>query len=361
MRNLVEASQALLLTLALGSAGGFLLESLGMPAGWLCGSVLAVALGAFRRWPVRVPDPVRDGTFAVLGTSMGSALTPDTINDIRLWPLSIALLLLSVAATMAAVAWYLRRVHGWDAATARLAAVPGALSAVLALATSTTAQFPVVALSQTLRQLLLVSLMPLALAFDHRGAPLSTASPASLPDMALMLAAGLAGSLLLARLRVPGGRLVGAMLASGALHLGGWVSGRLDPAVLTAAFVLTGAVIGSRFAGARPGLLLATIKPATIGTAIAVTISLGFALLCQRLLGLPLPEIWLAYAPGGVEAMTVMAFALNLDPSYVSAHHVLRLLAITLLSPLWTWSIAAHRVAAPAPPEAAPPSPSERP
>jgi membrane AbrB-like protein len=346
----------ILMTVALGALGGFCLNAVGMPAGWLCGSMIAVAAASLLKLRVRVPNLLRDATFIVLGTSMGSALSPNTISDIQLWPVSIVILLVSVAATMAAGSFYLRRIHGWDAATARLASVPGALSAVLALATGTTANFPVVALAQTLRQLMLVSLLPIALSFGAHGSPLHGAATAPLADMAIMLAAGAAGSTLLGWLRVPGGRLVGAMLASGALHVGGWVSGRLDPMLLLAAFVMTGAIIGSRFAGTRPELLLKTIRPAFIGTAIAIAISFGFALLCQRLLGLPFAEIWLAYAPGGVEAMTVMAFALDLDPSYVSAHHVLRLLALTLLSPLWTYSITSRR-AQPQPESVLPRSP----
>jgi uncharacterized membrane protein AbrB (regulator of aidB expression) len=85
--------------------------------------------------------------------------------------------------------------------------------------------------------------------------------------------------------------------------------------------------------------LRAKLLPALGCIFVTVGFSVAFALLCQHLLGLPFAEIWLAYAPGGVEAMTVMAYALNLEPSYVSAHHVIRLLALVLLSPLWTAAI----------------------
>ena len=50
---------------------------------------------------------------------------------------------------------------------------------------------------------------------------------------------------------------------------------------------------------------------------------------------LPFGQLWLAYAPGGVEAMAAMALALHLDPAFVGAHHVLRILGLNLISPLW--------------------------
>jgi uncharacterized protein len=328
--------QAVAITLALGTAGGWLLNALGMPAGWLCGAMLAVALAALRGVRTLMPERLRDATFVVLGTSMGSGLTPDTLHDIQLWPMSVVILLVSVAASMYVGASYLQRVYGWDRATARLSSVPGALSAVLAVASGTSANLPAVALSQTLRQLVLVSLVPLAMLVSPHVAAPRVAALAGLGDAAIMLLAGVAGSIVLTRLRVPGAKLVGAMLASGLLHAGGWVAGRLDPLLMQMAFVATGAVIGSRFAGTRLDLLLSTIKPALGSIFAAISIAAAFAWLCHVLLDLPFSEIWLAYAPGGVEAMTIMAFALNLDPSYVSTHHVIRLLVLMLLSPLWT-------------------------
>ena len=338
-----EYARATLVTLALGALGGGLLTLLGMPAGWLCGAMVAVAAAALSGRRTHMPNLLRDATFVVLGTSMGSAVTPQTLKELQVWPASIALLLLSVAASMVAGTWFLRRFHGWDKATARLASVPGALSAVLVIASGTSARLPVVALSQTLRQLVLVAVVPLALLVGNPGTRPFVALTANLHDSLLMLAGGVAGAALLTLIKAPGAKLVGAMLASGVLHAGGWVTGRLDPWLMSAAFVATGAVIGSRFAGTRIELLLSTIRPALGSIAAAIAISAFFAWVCQHWLRLPFAEVWLAFAPGGVEAMTIMSFALGLDPSYVSAHHVIRLLALMLLSPLWTYGLKAQR------------------
>jgi uncharacterized membrane protein AbrB (regulator of aidB expression) len=42
----------------------------------------------------------------------------------------------------------------------------------------------------------------------------------------------------------------------------------------------------------------------------------------------------IAYAPGGLEAMTILAFALNLDPVYVGVHQTARFIVISLLVPV---------------------------
>jgi hypothetical protein len=41
-----------------------------------------------------------------------------------------------------------------------------------------------------------------------------------------------------------------------------------------------------------------------------------------------------AFAPGGLEAMTVLALVLGLDPLYVGIHHLVRFLGIGLVLPV---------------------------
>jgi uncharacterized membrane protein AbrB (regulator of aidB expression) len=43
-----------------------------------------------------------------------------------------------------------------------------------------------------------------------------------------------------------------------------------------------------------------------------------------------------AFAPGALEALTVVAFQMNIDPAYVAAHHVVRFLALVIAVPVLT-------------------------
>ena len=42
----------------------------------------------------------------------------------------------------------------------------------------------------------------------------------------------------------------------------------------------------------------------------------------------------IAFAPGSVDAMMLLALALNLDPVYVGAHHLARIFYVSLTMPL---------------------------
>jgi len=78
-----------------------------------------------------------------------------------------------------------------------------------------------------------------------------------------------------------------------------------------------------------------TLRGGLESVALAIVITAAFALAAQVWLDLPYGQLWLAYAPGGVEAMTIMAFALGFDPAFVGGHHVVRIIAINLVIPLW--------------------------
>jgi uncharacterized membrane protein AbrB (regulator of aidB expression) len=67
-----------------------------------------------------------------------------------------------------------------------------------------------------------------------------------------------------------------------------------------------------------------------------------------EILHLPLAEVMIAYAPGAVDAMMLLALALNLDPVYVGTHHLVRIVFILLMMPFIARSVATSPPAAPA-------------
>jgi membrane AbrB-like protein len=214
--------------------------------------------------------------------------------------------------------------------TARFSSVPGALGQVLVLALRANADLPRIALAQSLRVFVLVALMPWLLTGTGHGVvqhPV-VVETLSLGGSILVLAAGAILGLLLERFRVPAGALLGAMLASAVLHGTGLVEGRLPGPLLLMGFVATGCVLGVRFGTVTIAMVRGTVRGAPESVALALVLSALFAILAQHWLGLPFGQFWMAYAPSGVEAMTIMAFALGLDPAFVGAYHVVRLMGL---------------------------------
>ena len=58
-----------------------------------------------------------------------------------------------------------------------------------------------------------------------------------------------------------------------------------------------------------------------------------FAALVAWALNFRLADVVMAYAPGAIEAMTIIAFALHLDPVFVGVHHLARFTFMSLVVP----------------------------
>lgn len=326
-------------TIALAAAGGALFGLPGLPAGWLSGAILLVAGAALAGRPVYVPQIFARVLFVVLGISLGAAVTPETVTRMATWPASMLALALAMSCSTLAITLYLKRFHGWDAMSALFAAAPGALSQALALAADTNADLRSVAIVQTVRVLVLAVALPLIIAgLGMAGAP---PVPVPLPplhesfgELALLVAASTAAAVIAYRVRLPGGLIVGAMVTSGFLHGAGWVHINLPPAIIIASFVGLGALIGSRFLGTDLARLRELAHAAFGALFVGTSVAAAFALATAWLFSLSFADVLIAYAPGGLEAMTILAFALHLDPAFVGAHHLWRFLYVSVMMPV---------------------------
>src|SRR3546814_6198110 len=81
--------------------------------------------------------------------------------------------------------------------------------------------------------------------------------------------------------------------------------------------------------------LVARSIVASIGsTIILVSTGMLCAVLLHPLTGLPTIGIFLAFAPGGVAEMSLIALALSIDAALVATHHIVRIFLIVVLTPL---------------------------
>lgn len=329
---------ASLLTLGAAAAGGIAFAALNLPAPWMSGALVAVTGLALSGVRTRLPEPLRFACFTTLGCSMGTALTPDMMAKAATWPVSMGFLALSVLGVMAAVTLFLRKVAGWNLATAYYSSAPGALSAVIAMAQTSDADMRRVAFAQAVRLFLLVALLTQILGRTG-GVDMATpvaAAPAlsPLPDLALLLLASFGGSLLAQKARVPGGVLVGALAASGLLHAFDLSHARVPDLLMVPAFVVLGAGVGIRFRGTT----LATLREclwASLGAfVVAMAVSLACAFAAAWITGEDAGKMVTAFAPGALETMTVLGYALGYDPAFMSAHHIFRFAGLSVALPI---------------------------
>ncbi len=324
--------------LAIGALGGLVFWLLGIPAPWLAGSMMAAIAAVFSGVKVGMPDWLRALSFIFLGIQTGTSVTWDTVDRAAQWPLSIAFLGLTViAVTWACTAYYVRR-SGWDGPTALFASLPGALSLVLLLASGTKADMRRVTIAQCIRLFFLVAALPSVISWmsPEEAFHAGPGEIGSLGDILLLIAVSAAAGYALEWLRVPAGLMLGPMLASAALELSGVIAGAAPASVLIPANVVLGVMIGARFSHFTFTEFREALKEGFSGFLIALVIAMAGAGIASWAGGLPLALTLLAFSPGGLDAMTIMAFALNLDPAYVGAHQMARYIGLALLMPMAT-------------------------
>lgn len=323
--------------IALAAGGGVGCAVLGLPAPWLTGAMLASAIGVSAlRWQVPA-KPVVDSALLLCGLLLGSTATPEALAAAARYPASLGIMILSVIAIVLATGGYLVAVARWPRQDALLAAVPGALSAVLAVAYERGIPVPRIAIVQLFRLFALVAALPSIVVLsgiapsDLRPAQAATASPQGL---LLLGVAGVAATILFERAKITAPVILGATLASAVMHGTGWVQGTLPEPIAIVAFVLLGAGVGGRFQGVTPRALMAAMPTAFIAFFISMAMAMLFAWPASRLAGVSYATALVAFAPGGLEAMAVLAFTLGLDPLYVGAHHLLRFMAVGIGLPV---------------------------
>lgn len=324
------------LTVAIGAAGATLFWLMGVPMAALTGGAAAVTLAALAGAPVALSRLVRNLCFLTLGLNIGAGVTPEVIASAAQWVPSIVALCVIVVLMIPIGAWILQVIYGLNRASAVLAATPGHLSYVLAYAEDRGLSLNSVALIQSIRVMLLALIVPvpITLLAGADALPILPGAPMALSALAALAALGWAVSLVFERLRVPAAVLLAGMVVSSVAHATGWVLGGPPTGLVLVAFVGMGALIGTRFHGTTLADLGRFAGAGVALTIMASAMSLAGAVVVAWFMGVGIGPLFVAYAPGGVEAMVAVALQLGYAPAVVAAHHVTRLMILSVLVPL---------------------------
>jgi membrane AbrB-like protein len=327
--------------LGVGAAGGALFVTLTAPIPWMLGAMCFTVALAFLRVPFEVPKLLRMASLMMVGLLLGSAFTPDILDRIGAWAGAIALNLVYLMCVVAIGTVYFRKVAGHDPASAYFSSTPGGLIEMPFLAEAFGGSARDVSLAHALRIVVVILAIPIYLRLTEGALFLASARASSaaagsigLADALILIATALAGYWLAKLCRVPAPPLIGAMIASIVVHAFGLTAARPPALLFNAAQVVLGAAIGINFVGLK---LLALGRMAIIGlvwTAVLLAIAAAFALLGERLLGLPFYVLLVALSPGGQAEMGLVAIAMGIEAALVATMHFFRSTSSFLLAPV---------------------------
>lgn len=150
----------------------------------------------------------------------------------------------------------------------------------------------------------------------------------------LIFAAALAGGFLAARLRLPGGVIIGAMLSVLLLKylIATPISMPKNWSFLLQ--VVVGATVASRFKPEMVEQLQAMALPMLTSAIVLILCGGVLAFLFARFWGVDPVTAYISTSPGAMTALTGMAGGMQVDAFMVLTFHIIRVLLVLLLSPL---------------------------
>lgn len=330
MRNRVAT-----LLLALAGAGGA--WALALPLPFLFGPMGACLLAALAGAPLKGMGAISTLARTVLGVAIGASITPEVIGRIPQMAGSVALVPVYVAIIGLVGFPFFRRL-GYDPVTAWYAAMPGGLQDMVSFGAEAGGDARALALIHASRVLIIVTLAPLILTGLY-GAALTGAVGAPMRDLPMAELALLAGAALIGwkgaeRIGLFGASILGPMILTTALSLGGLIHTRPPAEAILAAQLFIGIGIGVQYVGVTLRELRSFILS---GLAFVMVLAVLAAIFTEvvTLTGLAQPvEGFLAFAPGGQAEMTVLALVAGADLGFVILHHITRMVVVILGAPV---------------------------
>jgi membrane AbrB-like protein len=324
-------------TLTLAILGAGLFQLLGLPLPFLFGPMTVCLLVALAGVQLKGMGTVSTAARTILGVAIGASITPEIVGRVPQLLGSVALVPVYVALIGIVGVPFFRRL-GYDPATAWYAAMPGGLPDMVAFGKEAGGDARALALIHATRMLIIVTVAPIILTLLY-GASLTGAlgEPArNLPpvELALMAAAAMIGWKVGERMGLFGASILGPMIVTAALSLGGFIHSRPPVEAIVVAQVFIGLGIGVQYVGVTLRELRSFILS---GIAFVAILALLAALFTEivTLSGLAKPvEGFLAFAPGGQAEMTVLALASGADLGFVILHHLTRVVMVIMGAPV---------------------------
>ncbi len=327
------------LTLLPATLGGAVWQWAGMPLGWLMGSALVTGGFAVAGRNV-VPAPVFSRfSLAVVGASVGLAITPEVASEMLAWTPAMVLGAFAGMGCAALAAPALAHFGGVARSTAFFSLLPGGVIEMANVGARYRAEPTTIASLHAVRVGLVVGLLPLALlaVVPHGAIEPSEVVSQNAPLVLATLAIAIFGGRLGARLKLPAAWLLGAVISVGAFASVGELSGNLPEPMLAIAQVFVGISLGARFerrALATIPRALAVGAPVLI---VIITIMAAIAAFAGQAMPHDIPTLILCFSIGGMAEMVLTARALDQDIALVAAFQAVRAVTVNALAgPLWS-------------------------
>lgn len=328
------------MALGIGAVGGAIFNYLSMPLPWMLGALVFNTIAATAGIPIVGPSRMRNVVVVVIGVMLGSGFTPDLFSQVGAWLLSLSFLAVYLFIAGVIVVPYYMLIGKFDLASAYFAGMPGGLSEMILIGRDMGGDERKIALAHASRVVITVMLLALWFRFgaglqvEERGAVGVPFAAIPATEILILTGCGVFGYFTGRILHLPAPTLVGPMIFSALAHIFEFSTTPPPQELVILAQLVLGTIVGCRFVGSTARQIGHAITLSIGATIITLSVTLCFALLMHQLFAQNVNQVLLAYAPGGLAEMSLIALAMGAEVDYVALHHIVRITIIVIIAPL---------------------------
>ena len=149
-----------LMAIIIGTSGGAIFSYLDLPLPWMMGAMFATGMSTLGGVTLKMDSRLRILMILVLGVLLGGAFSPEILERIPRWPITLASLFVYVLIATIITYLYYRFVAKFDPRTAFFSAVPGGLNEMIILGESSGANGRQISVAHTTRIFFVVMILP---------------------------------------------------------------------------------------------------------------------------------------------------------------------------------------------------------
>ena len=327
-----------LMVIAISVPSAIVADYFNLPLAWFLGPMLATSIGALLGLKIKIPKLILSSILILLGLYIGNYIDKDLFAQMHEWAFTSLIMFVYILLSILIVSIYLQKFSKYEKKTSIFSAAPGALGPLMILAEDQKSDLSHVATSHLIRLIIIVTIFPLFVNSYYEADQLNFIQDVEKNQNIFQLFILIFFSIFLIfifdKLKAPAALLSGTLVASGLLQLTGVATYQVSSDIVDYCLLILGASVGCRFADKTFHEVAKNAFHSFIATFLLVSLGLLAALAASLIIEKNFFTLLLSYCPGGIYEVAVIAIFFNLDPEFVSFHHIIRLLMILFIVPV---------------------------
>ena len=314
-------------------------EFFNIPLAWFLGPMLITSLASLMGLKIKMPKLVLSSILILLGLYIGNYIDKSLFSQIHQWAWTSLIMLIYIIVSVLIVSKYLQIFSKYERKTSVFSAAPGALGPLLILAEDERkTDLSQVATSHLIRLIIIITVFPFIVNSFYDASSFvvieKTLIDQNINHLILLIVSSIFLIILFDKFKIPAALLSGTLFASGFLQITEIATYKLSPNIIDYCLLILGASVGCRFANKTFGEIARNAWHSFIATFLLVLLGLIAAFAASLIIDKNFFTLILSYCPGGIYEVAVIAIFFDLDPEFVSFHHIIRLLMILFIVPL---------------------------